>query len=94
MFDLPVRLVWLIPAFGLSQYQRLLPSPNYQLKLFAPGCCRRRQNLGSSSATSIPSAGLHRPNRRSEADLDMPLFILSVHGVTLTPRGTHLQERL
>ena len=35
MFDLPVRLVWLIPAFGLSQYQRLLPSPNYQLQLFA-----------------------------------------------------------
>jgi hypothetical protein len=36
MFDLPVRRVWLIPAFGLSQYQRLLPSPNYQLQLFAP----------------------------------------------------------
>jgi hypothetical protein len=32
---LPVRRVWLIPAFGLSQYQRLLPSPNYQLQLFA-----------------------------------------------------------
>jgi DNA-binding transcriptional LysR family regulator len=32
--------------------------------------------------------------RRLEAELDMPLFIRSVHGVTLTPRGAHLQERL
>ena len=32
--------------------------------------------------------------RRLEAELDVPLFIRSVHGVTLTPRGTHLQERL
>src|SRR5580704_9604117 len=32
--------------------------------------------------------------RRLEADLDMPLFIRSVHGVTLTPRGAHLRERL
>jgi len=32
--------------------------------------------------------------RRLEAELDMPLFIRSVHGVALTPRGAHLQERL
>jgi DNA-binding transcriptional LysR family regulator len=32
--------------------------------------------------------------RRLEAELDVPLFIRSVHGVTLTPRGAHLQERL
>ena len=32
--------------------------------------------------------------RRLEADLDMPLFIRSVQGVTLTPRGAHLRERL
>jgi DNA-binding transcriptional LysR family regulator len=32
--------------------------------------------------------------RRLEAELDMPLFIRSVHGVTLTPRGAHLRERL
>ena len=32
--------------------------------------------------------------RRLEADLDTPLFIRSVHGVTLTPRGAHLRERL
>jgi DNA-binding transcriptional LysR family regulator len=32
--------------------------------------------------------------RRLEAELDTPLFIRSVHGVTLTPRGAHLQERV
>jgi LysR family transcriptional regulator, transcriptional activator of the cysJI operon len=32
--------------------------------------------------------------RRLEADLDTALFIRSVHGVTLTPRGAHLRERL
>ena len=32
--------------------------------------------------------------RRLEADLETPLFIRSVHGVTLTPRGAHLRERL
>ena len=32
--------------------------------------------------------------RRLVAELDTPLFIRSVHGVTLTPRGAHLQERL
>jgi DNA-binding transcriptional LysR family regulator len=32
--------------------------------------------------------------RRLEADLDMPLFVRSVHGVTLTARGAHLRERL
>ena len=32
--------------------------------------------------------------RRLESELDMPLFIRSVHGVALTPRGAHLQERL
>jgi DNA-binding transcriptional LysR family regulator len=32
--------------------------------------------------------------RRLEADLDVPLFIRSVRGVTLTPRGAHLRERL
>jgi DNA-binding transcriptional LysR family regulator len=32
--------------------------------------------------------------RRLEAELDVPLFIRSVHGVILTPRGAHLQERL
>jgi DNA-binding transcriptional LysR family regulator len=32
--------------------------------------------------------------RRLEAELDIPLFIRSVHGVTLTPRGAHLRERL
>ena len=32
--------------------------------------------------------------RRLEADLDTPLFIRSVHGVDLTPRGAHLRERL
>jgi DNA-binding transcriptional LysR family regulator len=32
--------------------------------------------------------------RRLEAELDTPLFIRSVHGVTLTPRGARLQERV
>jgi DNA-binding transcriptional LysR family regulator len=32
--------------------------------------------------------------RRLEAELDTPLFIRSVHGVTLTARGAHLRERL
>jgi DNA-binding transcriptional LysR family regulator len=32
--------------------------------------------------------------RRLEAELDTPLFIRSVRGVTLTPRGAHLQERV
>ena len=32
--------------------------------------------------------------RKLEADLDTPLFIRSVHGVTLTPRGVRLRERL
>ncbi len=32
--------------------------------------------------------------RRLEAELDIPLFIRSVHGVTLTPRGALLRERL
>lgn len=32
--------------------------------------------------------------RRLEADLKTPLFIRSVRGVTLTPRGAHLRERL
>ncbi len=32
--------------------------------------------------------------RRLEAELDTALFIRSVHGVTLTPRGAHLRERL
>jgi len=32
--------------------------------------------------------------RRLEADLDMALFIRSVHGVTLTSRGARLRERL
>src|ERR1700738_293603 len=32
--------------------------------------------------------------RRLEAELETPLFIRSVHGVTLTPRGAHLRERL
>jgi len=32
--------------------------------------------------------------RRLEADLDMALFVRSVHGVTLTSRGAHLRERL
>jgi DNA-binding transcriptional LysR family regulator len=32
--------------------------------------------------------------RRLEAELDTPLFIRSVRGVTLTPLGAHLQERL
>lgn len=32
--------------------------------------------------------------RRLEADLETPLFIRSVHGVTLTSRGVHLRERL
>jgi DNA-binding transcriptional LysR family regulator len=32
--------------------------------------------------------------RRLEVELDTSLFIRSVHGVTLTPRGAHLQERV
>jgi DNA-binding transcriptional LysR family regulator len=32
--------------------------------------------------------------RRLEADLDTPLFVRSVHGVALTPRGAHLRKRL
>jgi DNA-binding transcriptional LysR family regulator len=32
--------------------------------------------------------------RRLEAELDMPLFIRSVHGVALTPRGAQLREKL
>jgi DNA-binding transcriptional LysR family regulator len=32
--------------------------------------------------------------RKLEVDLDTPLFIRSVHGVTLNPRGVRLRERL
>jgi len=32
--------------------------------------------------------------RRLEAELDTPLFIRSVHGVALTPRGAQLREKL
>jgi hypothetical protein len=56
-----------------------------------PRSAKSREQLGkfiSLSRPSLPKSGDWR------LTLDLPLFIRSVHGVTLTPRGTHLRERL
>jgi hypothetical protein len=67
MFDLPVRRVWLIPAFGLSQYQRLNRFNHAFLVVAEVGKSRKQFGnfIFSQPAVTVQI-------RRLEADLDMP----------------------
>jgi DNA-binding transcriptional LysR family regulator len=52
------------------------------------------QVSGAARRLHLSQPAITAQIRKLEADLDIPLFIRSVHGVTLTPRGVHLRERL
>jgi hypothetical protein len=122
------------PTFGISQYQHLFPSPNYQLQLFAPTTRtgvelrllaenfshdQKKRAASPVDLNRLSSGLLHaflvvaEVGKISEAARQLhfsqpavtaqirrlrltwtyPCSFRSAHGVTLTPRGTHLRER-